>query len=116
MKYVLFVDDIRHPNYVLTPEMLASYSHDGIIVVWVTTKAQAQWYVETFGMPVLMLLDHDLGIVNGKEETVMEFLNWIERSDRLTTIVPEYRIHSDNSVGRLNIKSFFDTWHKWTKL
>lgn len=113
MTYKLFIDDERIPYH---PEQ------------WVVcrTAQQAIQYVSEHGLPLEMSLDHDLGILCNlvdKDEqveyyvdhTVMTFLKW------LATVywhpgmdIPEYAIHSQNPVGRANIKAFMDSWAKST--
>ncbi len=80
--------------------------------VWATTPQQAKYYVQLWGSPSLMALDHDLGVsVSGETLTTMEFLRWLSEQ---TDIVPSYTIHTSNPVGREQISSFLKSWEKTT--
>ena len=90
MNYKLFLDDERYPK---NPDcMIARNSYD------------AQTFIDMWGMPVEMMLDHDLGGL----DTTMVFLGWLEgymNEHGLT--FPEgftYSVHSQNPIGAKNIK------------
>ena len=77
---------------------------------WVVCRSsqEAIEYVKTHGCPVYMSLDHDLGI----NDTTMVFLKALmDMWDGLTP-PPEYKVHSANPVGKLNIISYMESWKK----
>jgi hypothetical protein len=103
----LFLDDIREPSYVYRdsddPEVHPS--------VWTVARSteEAKAMVQAKGMPSLISFDHDLG----GNDTAMVFLGWLAREywDGESPI-PMWKIHSDNPVGRQNIRSFMRSWHE----
>lgn len=75
---------------------------------WLGAKcvSEAMRLVNEHGSPILMSLDHDLG-----DQTTMDFLkSWTKKYTNIP--FPEYRIHSANPIGALNIKAFIDSWNK----
>lgn len=60
--------------------------------------------------PEFMELDHDLG----EGPTVMGYLRYL--NDKYFNNPPDYNIHSENPVGRENIKAFMETWKRCIKL
>jgi hypothetical protein len=91
----LFIDDIREP-----PEagyIIARSSNEAINIV----KKQ--------GWPTFMSLDHDLG----DDDTTMVFLKrLVEEIWDGKQNPPDYKVHSANPIGTLNIKSFMESWRK----
>ena len=69
--------------------------------------SEAIRFVKVLGLPAEMDLDHDLG----NQETAMDFLKWLVKEFPFGPI-PEYKIHSQNPIGRKNIESFMDSWKK----
>lgn len=98
----LFIDDVRFP-YVIYPSRNQAF-------VVARNVAEAKGLVLRGGMPYYISFDHDLG----GDETVMEFLRWLAYDfyDKNTMEIPQYRIHSANSVGAKNIESFMESWKK----
>lgn len=93
--YRLFIDDVREPP-------------DG---TWTVARSsdEALKLVEDKGMPKIISFDHDLG----GDDTSMAFLKKL-----VDTIwdgkekPPEYKVHSANPIGSLNIVSFMESWRK----
>jgi hypothetical protein len=75
-------------------------------LLWARDVEQAQYYVLNYGPPRKMYLDHDLG----NDETVMDFLKWLERSGYDPTF--SYCVISDNPDGRRAIVSFIESWKR----
>lgn len=71
----------------------------------------AQEWVEKFGMPEFLDLDHDLGEIDGRPSTVMEFLNWLFNRFPESK-PPAFSVHSQNPVGKENITSFLKSWKR----
>lgn len=127
MRYVLFLDDRRHPADVIPGDMLSRYHSDNLVLIWATTPEMAKWYVEDFGLPEFVWFDHDLGekpaegwshsedeFALGEEITAMQWLNWLRDETRFIQNEPPfgYMIQSSNPVGQQNIMSFMDSWVK----
>lgn len=92
MRWKLFIDDERLP---LTPDwMIAKSSYE------------AQRFVEMWGVPFDMALDHDL---SGQDTSVV-FIHWLMQymEDNDITLPDDftYSIHSQNPVGRDNINGY----------
>ena len=72
-----------------------------------TSISEAKRFVNVLGLPEFMDLDHDLG----KDETAMDFLKWLQ-TEYPDGPIPEYNVHSENPIGKLNILSFIKSWKK----
>ena len=122
MSYILWIDDLRDPNNHHYARKVQSYAHrNNLPVVWVKTSQEAIQCVQEYGLPVLMSLDHDLGVLdNGADDTTMYFLKWLAYDWYMTACLPEdlrrpfpiWMIHSDNGPGRLNMDSFLTSLKK----
>ena len=90
----LFLDDERFP--VTDDWVLARSSQEAI------------WQVTSWGLPVEIAFDHDLG----GDDTSIKFIHWmIEHVLDGDLIIPEgfkYSVHSQNPIGAANIKSKMD--------
>lgn len=100
----LYIDDIREPT---NPDE------------WVIARCimDAIDCVEDFEtMPNFISFDYDLGCEMGRNETSMEFLDWlIESVMDGTYFIPDdfdYFVHSGNSVGAKNIQCKLDNFLK----
>lgn len=122
--YNLFLDDYRIPveahHYTLNKVYL---TYD-----WVVVENYNEFvdYVSKNGMPRCVSFDHDLADVhynqqenpdysdNSTEKTGYHCAKWlIEYAiDNNIDIPEEIYIHSMNTVGRINIKSLFETYKK----
>jgi hypothetical protein len=89
--YKLFIDDVRNP-----PD-------DSWTVV--RTVEEAKNLLQSWDLPTIMSLDHDLG----GDETVMQVLHWMAE-EYYEEGPPEWTIHSANPVGRQNMESFLKSW------
>jgi hypothetical protein len=101
MKYNLWIDDLRNPDW--TP-----HGSSKTTLLWARDVEQAQYYVLNYGLPLKMYLDHDLG----NDETVMDFLKWLEQSGRDPTF--SYYVISANPDGARAIVSFIESWKRST--
>lgn len=96
MSYRLFIDDERHPI-------------DGDFIV-VRSFDAAVDYVLRHGTPYYVQFDHDLG--HGKNG--LDFAKWlVDRSLDGFGFPKGYGVHSQNPVGRDNIKSIMDGYYRW---
>lgn len=100
MTYKLFLDDLRAP-----PDQ-----------TWVVARsvASAIQYVETYGLPYSMSLDHDLG--DGCDAPA--FLHWlidrdIDRESKLGLDKIKFSVHSANPCGRSNLEGFWFSYMKY---
>lgn len=99
MTWRLFIDDLRQP-----------IRGDCIVA---RTSQEAIDAVKTRGMPIDIMFDHDLGF----NDTSIEFIRWLEEElveKRLK--FPRgfnYSIHSQNPVGRDNIKNRMEALLKY---
>jgi hypothetical protein len=116
MGYILWIDDERNPAEHRYGAYIRGYSERyNLFVVWVKTSQQAIDHVLVHGLPDLMSLDHDLGLLdNGVEDTTMHFLNflgydWFDRLGNLEVKFPEWRVHSDNVCGGKNMDAFLNS-------
>ncbi len=76
------------------------------------SSLEAMRLVKQFGVPSYISFDHDLGLLpSGKPDTSMVFLTWLS-STYPDADVPEYRIHSANFIGRMNIQAKMESWKK----
>ncbi len=99
--YNLFIDDERFP-----PKAL----HGNLLWVTVRSSREAMEFVLEHGIPNFISFDHDLG----GDDTAMKFLHMLityclnENAD----FPKEYYVHSQNPIGRDNIKSLMDSFIK----
>lgn len=103
--YVLFLDDLREPN-------MFFFGDDANIKI-ARNIQEAKEIIFEYDMPNFLALDHDLGMVDGKIETVSEFLDWlIDLALDWKVAPPQYNIHSDNPVGKKNLEAKMNSWQK----
>jgi len=95
----LFIDDERSP-----------VSNDWVIARSSTNAIMA---VCSWGMPVEIAFDHDLG----GDDTSIKFIHWLmEKVLDGDLTIPEgftYSVHSQNPIGAANIKSKMDALIGW---
>jgi hypothetical protein len=100
--YVLYLDDVRDPPH--------KVSHYNIVVV--RNVEQAKNAVEKYGVPIICMIDHDLG---PGEPTGHDFVKWIIRQDmegRLSLENTTFYSQSMNPVGRENILEMAKNYRK----
>lgn len=113
--YNLFIDDqiddfLQDINdYVRNPKRIDP-SREYIAV---KTVEEAIRYVEANGCPIFISFDHDLGIVNGREETTLEFIDWLINKDldsKGTFIIDNfsYQVHSANNQAQARLSKLSD--------
>jgi hypothetical protein len=100
MTWRLWLDDqLADPD----PDLRARWTPEGFLGA--TSSDEARLLVEAHGPPMFMDLDHDLG----GDDTAMRFLNWLFYEFGCVN-PPEFEIHSENCIGRENIKAFMSSW------
>ena len=104
---VYWVDDERHPAFFLPEKYFTSEDIDRVI--WIKSYDILVWYVDNFGMPDEIHLDHDLG--EGKNGLdCAKFI--VERCERDGCKLPVYFCHSSNPSGKKNILSYLSSYEK----
>ena len=110
--YDLFLDDLRDPSYVRNEP---GYGEVPIEVA--RTVDEARRLYRERGRPRHVYFDHDLGVVNGRIEESVEWIDWLaslddENGEPLLPGArpPTYSIHSDNPPGRRAIESRMGSW------
>ena len=101
----LFIDDERYPTYPV--DKIARSSQEAI------------YWLEANGFPKFISFDHDLGMIEGKPDTVMPFIDWFIEEWLLNRLdIPkdfEYRVHSQNIVGARNIAGKMESFLKMVR-
>jgi len=79
---------------------------------WITARSRTDFehIINTFGMPYLMDLDHDLGDPD-PSTTGMACLHWLY-SQGYDIADTEIKVHSSNFDGRNNMISYIESWKK----
>lgn len=93
MSKYLYIDDVRTPQ----------------LKCWniVRSSKEAIEWVDNNGIPDLISFDHDL---SGEDTTIVFLKMLYEKYPEGYTF--KYHIHSANPVGKLNIRSFINSWKK----
>jgi hypothetical protein len=92
--YNLFLDDTRSPQNDKTWDV-------------VRTHAEFIRTIERRGMPSLISFDHDLG----EKKSGYDCAKWlIEYCMKTSKELPEYRVHSQNPVGKANIRALLENY------
>lgn len=109
MIWHLFLDDTRDPRVFPTysPALPRRPKDHQPLVLWAVNNDQAIAYLDAYGPPKVMYLDHDLGPV----ETAMDFLKYAQ--EKYPNNPPE-TVHylTANPVGEQNMFSFIASWRK----
>lgn len=112
MSYYLLLDDNRtitqvanlEDNLVVDKEVY--FKHDWIVV---KNFAEFATVIESKGMPYLISFDHDLG----ERRNGTHCAKWLTKHcDKLDCDLPDFMIHSMNSVGAKEILSWLNSWKK----
>jgi hypothetical protein len=113
LRWSLWLDDERFPPENTDPDYPSHFPR--VSPEWRIARNfhDAKWLIETYGIPVFMSLDHDLGA--RALFTGMDFIKWF--CDHLNTgkELPEgFRlyVHSQNPVGRENMMRYFQNFLK----
>lgn len=102
MKYFLFIDDIRNPNFESDIEIKIARNSDEAISI-----------LKEFGIPYSISFDHDLG----GDDTSIIYINaltdYIIDNNIKFSKEFKYYVHSQNPVGAQNIISKMDSLLKY---
>lgn len=101
MQKLLWLDDFRNPKSSLTRE----YE-----VVWVKSYEEFCNYLECNGLPDIVCFDHDLGTEKSGLDCAHYLVNYCQKHN---LDIPQYNIQSSNVVGKENIGSLMDSWHRF---
>jgi hypothetical protein len=97
--YALWLDDLRPLPEDATDEWKVAVS-----------SAEAIELTHLYGPPSVMSLDHDLS----GDDTSMVYLKWL--AENHFDCMFSFRVHSANPVGKKNIQSYIDSWHRSREL
>lgn len=98
---ILLIDDLRH----FKPEILQSAQADSYLRACRTSQSAVETLATDPRTWDQVWFDHDLGMVDGEEDTTMAVVDYILFRHREGNPVPvrNYIIHSSNTVGMKNI-------------
>ena len=123
MKKLLWLDDLRNPfkehkvsvQYVCYEYMDIEPSDmdKEVEVIWVKTQSEFETYITECGLPDFISFDNDLGIGCGEGYGCAKFLVNYCLDNELQ--LPNYYVHSMNTVARENIHALFDNFEEHTK-
>ena len=100
MKKLLWIDDFRNPvKYVI-----GDYD-----IVWVKNYDDFCKYINENGLPDIICFDHDLGEEKSGHDCAKFVINYCQKHN---LDIPDYDIQSSNNVGKDNIRSLLNNWHK----
>ena len=100
MKKLLWIDDFRNPvKYVI-----GDYD-----IVWVKNYDDFCKYINENGLPDIICFDHDLGEEKSGYDCAKFVVNYCQKQN---LDIPDYDIQSYNNVGKDNIRSLLNNWHK----
>lgn len=100
----MYLDDIRTP--VQTFDFV------------VRSFAEAVEMIEIYGVPIFISFDHDLGVDSNGEllKSGYDFAKWLVKADidGMYTLPTDFsfKVHSQNPVGRENIKKLLENYLK----
>jgi hypothetical protein len=108
-KVTLWLDDVRDP-YHWIPFSRAIRNK----VYWAKSYDEFVNYIKKNGLPDFISFDHDLGdYKNGKEYTGYDCAKWLVNYCLDNNLdLPEYNVHSANSVGKENIERLLENFKK----
>lgn len=100
MKKLLWLDDFRNP---------AEYIVGDYDIVWVKNYEDFCKYISENGLPDIICFDHDLGEEKSGCDCAKFVVNYCQEHN---LDIPSYDIQSSNSVGKDNIRSLMNNWHR----
>lgn len=123
--YNLFLDDIRQPSE-CSHYMPTSLRSIYLLKEWIIVRNYEEFVkvIEEKGLPELVSFDHDLADAHYDpstwtetftyhEKTGMDCAKWlVEYCMNHNKPLPEFLVHSQNPVGKVNIQSYLDNFNK----
>ncbi len=100
MKKLLWLDDFRNP---------ADYVDGKYDIFWVKNYDEFCMFITENGLPDIICFDHDLGEEKSGYECAKFVVSYCQEHN---FDIPEYNIQSNNPVGKDNIKSLMENWHR----
>ena len=117
--YKLFLDDVRYPKDVTWVNIPSE--------PWIIVRNYNEFveYISKNGLPYFVTFDHDLSIedqnknpatMQFKEKTGMDCAKWlVEYCINNNLKFPDYEVHSMNVIGKMNIKSYIESFKNTIK-
>ena len=100
-KKLLWLDDFRKPD---------DYVKGDYIISWVKNYAEFCLFINENGLPDIVCFDHDLGEEKSGYDCAKFLVGYCQEYN---LDIPEYDIQSSNTVGKDNIRSLMDSWHRF---
>ena len=100
MKKLLWLDDFRNP---------VDYVEGDYDISWVKNYDQFCTFINENGLPDIICFDHDLGEEKSGYDCAKFVVNYCQEHNLDT---PSYDIQSSNIVGKGNIRSLMNNWHR----
>ena len=100
MKKLLWLDDFRNPR---------DYLQGDYDLAWVKNYDDFCTYINTNGLPDIICFDHDLGQEKSGYDCAKFLVSYCQ-SHNLD--IPQFDIQSSNTVGKENIRSLLNNWHR----
>ena len=100
MKRLLWLDDFRNP---------ADYVTGDYDITWVKNYDEFCSFINEHCLPDIICFDHDLG----EEKTGYDCAKFVvDYCQQHNLDIPQYDIQSSNIVGKDNIRSIMNNWHR----
>ena len=100
MKKLLWLDDFRNPK---------DYLVEKYEVFWAKTYEEFCSHIDCNGLPDVVCFDHDLGTEKSGYDCAKYLVDFCQKNN---LDIPQYDIQSSNVVGRENIRSLMEIWHR----
>ncbi len=100
MKKLLWLDDFRNPTDYITGDNDIS---------WVKNYDEFCAFINEHGLPDIICFDHDLGEEMTGYDCAKFLVDYCQKNN---LDIPQYNIQSSNIVGKDNIRSLLNNWHK----
>lgn len=101
IKKLLWLDDFRKPD---------DYIKGDYIISWVRNYQEFCSFLNENGLPDIVCFDHDLGEEKSGYDCAKFLVQFCQ--DRNLDI-PVFDIQSSNTVGKDNIRSLMESWHRF---
>ena len=100
MKKLLWLDDFRNPK---------DYIQGDYDITWVKNYDEFCSYINTNGLPDIICFDHDLGQEKSGYDCAKFVVSYCQAHN---LDIPEFDMQSSNTVGKDNIRSILNNWHR----
>ena len=100
MKKLLWLDDFRNPK---------DYLEGDYDINWVKNYSEFCNFITDSGLPDIVCFDHDLGEEKSGYDCAKFLVKYCQKHN---LDIPSYDIQSSNSVGKENIRSLMNNWHR----